>query len=303
MKILELVRSNVKSGAVESGADGEFSVGVFPHELLRGYGYMMPYSLHRGITSVLTNFGCPFQCTFCNSNGLPFKKRKIEEVIQELRYIQSIGVKEVVFRDFTFNLSNIDQLCDEIMKNDIRLAWSCWSRVDLVQAEILHKMRRAGCYLISYGVESGEDAILAKTNKRLTTKNIMEIVALTKAAGIEVLVSVIFGFSDENTKQTVSYIHNLDPDYLAINLLAPRVGSDISNNRLRWASESSVDSLFSANRDLVRLRDLSEKTFYLRPRKLLRYIVLSLKSRQRFFIFLQNAVGLLRKWQYPNWRN
>ncbi|MBC8017599.1 MAG: radical SAM protein [Verrucomicrobia bacterium] len=295
--ILDLLNCHAKTGVVDVDAQAPFTCGIFPHELLRGYGYAMPYSLYPGITAVLTNYGCPFPCTFCNSNGFPFKKRSIDEIVQELLYIQRFGIREVLFRDFTFSLSDVAELCDKIKRNDIRLAWSCWSRADLVNADLLRSMKEAGCYLISYGVESGDDDILTHSHKQLDTQLIHEAAGLTRAAGIEVLASVIFGFPGENRERTRSYLQKLDPDYLAVNLLCRRTGSAASKEGPTLVIPEGCDSLISADLEQIRLRDEAEKSFYLRPAKLLRFLMLSLKSRHRFFIFFKSAWALFRKWQ------
>ncbi len=295
--ILGMLNSDVTSGVVEEDSQAPFSCGIFPHELLRGYDYAMPYSLYRGITSVLTNYGCPFPCTFCNSNRIPFKKRDIDEIVHELLHIQQVGIREVIFRDFTFNLSDVDQLCDKIKRNNIRLAWSCWSRADLVDAHVLHTMKEAGCYLISYGVESGDDDILARTHKQLDTKAIQEAVRLTRVAGIEVLISVIFGFPGEDPVRTQRYVRKLDPDYLAVNLLAKRTGSAATAGIPNVIDQQGCDSLISADPEQMRLRDRVEKSFYLRPGKILRCMLLALKSPHRILIFFNNARALINKWK------
>jgi len=293
--ILELLNS-MKTGVATVDVQASFTCGTFPHELLKGYNYAMPYSLHQGITAVLTNFGCPYRCTFCNSNGFTFKKRDIDEIVQELLHIQRLGFREVLFRDFTFNLSDVAKLCEKIKQNDIRLTWSCWSRADLVNADVLRTMKDAGCYLISYGVESGDDDILARNRKQLDTQVVHKAVKLTKSAGIEVLTSVILGFPGDDPERTQRYIRELDPDYLAVNLLSIRTGSKAAGEKPLQAAQRDSKPTVKANQELLRLRDQTEKFFYLRPRKLLHHAILSLKSRHRFLIFLKNARALFKKW-------
>lgn len=295
--IRRLVAGGAGQGAVEPGGGTAFQAGLPPHELITGYGYAMPYSRYRNITSVLTNYGCPFHCTFCNSNGLPFRKRPVEEIVRELQYIQGLGIREVVFRDFTFTLSDTAELCERIEANNIRLAWSCWTRVDTVDRELLRKMKAAGCYLISYGIESGDDAILAETGKALTMAQIKEAVSLTREAGLEVLVSIILGFPGDDVRRTISTLQRLDPDYVAVNLLEPRVGSRMAAARPAPAADGAGRATPAVTANLPALRAAVEKGFYLRPRKLARYLLLALRSRQRLAIFLRNAAGLFRKWR------
>jgi radical SAM superfamily enzyme YgiQ (UPF0313 family) len=294
--LLDLWRNDPGGGIVQKTIDAEFSIGICPHELTRPYAYAMPYSLYSGITSVLTNYGCPFPCTFCNSNKLGFKRRSVREVVEELLIIHRLGVKEILFRDFAFNMSDADLLCDEMIRNHIHLKWSCWTPATLVNRDILRKMKEAGCYLISYGVESGDRNVLGSVRKPGSPEQIKEAVDLTKAAGIEVQTSFIIGFPGEDRAKTLSFIKGIDPDYLSLNILAPRLGTAISHELLQAGMSDQTDSLLSSDGTLVAVRDAAEKRFFLRPRKLLRYLLLSLKSPFRLLIFIRTGTSLLRRW-------
>lgn len=295
--ILELLAQDSPAGVVGSASGGTFSQGIFPHELLKSYGYCMPYSFCRGITAVLTNYGCPYRCTFCNSNRIPFKRRDMADLLKELEYIKGKGIREVLFRDFTFNASDAEQLCDEMTARGIDLRWSCWTRMDLVNGRILAKMKQAGCYLVSYGIESCEPWIQEKTGKNLDVPEMREKVAMTRAAGLEVLASVILGFPGEDPQLTISRIKEIDPDYLAVNLLVPRVGSALANEYGEVSVGDGADSLLSGNVSLTGMRDRLEREFYLRPGKLLRYLRLALRSPQRLAVFVRNARGIAGRWR------
>jgi len=298
--ILDLWKGSAGSGVIEQTTASEFSIGICPHELIRPYSYAMPYSLHSGITSVLTNYGCPFSCTFCNSNRFGFKRRRTDEIIEELLYIQHLGIREVLVRDFTFNMSDADLICDEMIRNRIQLKWSCWTSAALVSKDILRKMKAAGCYLISYGAESGDDVILQKAQRPVLADRLKLAVGMTKAAGIEVQTSFIIGFPGEGRDKTLSFIRDIDPDYLSLNILAPRLGTAMTEATLPEAIGDRTDSLLSSDAALVSFRDAVEKRFFLRPRKLLRYFFLSTKSPFRLMIFLRTGLSLLRRWIRPS---
>ncbi len=293
--VLDLLSSDAQSAVVPRNAAKEFSIGLCPHDLTRQYHYVMPYSLYRGVTSVITNYGCPFACTFCNSNKLSFKRRAVEEVIEELRFIHQLGVREVFFRDFNFPLSDVDQLCDAMIRERIPLKWSCFCSATHADPGMLKKMKAAGCYLIIYGAESGDDAVLARVRKHGDTETLKSAVLMTRAAGIEILTSFIIGFPGEDRQKTVSFISDVDPDYLSLNILSSRLGSRMSEETSRVAG-ANTDSLITADKDIREFRDAVEKKFFMRPAKLVRYAVLSLKTPYRFIILISNAVALVKRW-------
>ena len=88
----------------------EFSIGNPNYSLFKKYKYSMPYSLHSPIASLITNYGCPFRCKFCNSNRLSFKFRNMEEIIKDMKNIDSAGIKEVYMRDLTFGIPQIEKI-------------------------------------------------------------------------------------------------------------------------------------------------------------------------------------------------
>lgn len=298
--IRELLAGDAPGGVVPPGPPGDFSVGVCPHDLTLGATYSMPYSHHRRVTSVLTNYGCPFPCTFCNSNALPFKRRAVREVVDELAFVQRLGIREFVFRDFTFGLSDVDRICEEMLRTGLRLKWSCWTSPSLVDRRVLRKMKAAGCYLVALGAESGDERVLELTRKPALDR-VRSAVAAARAEGVEVLTSFVIGFAGEDRARTESAILELDPDYLALNLLAPRLGSVYRAPGSASAPETprSKDSLCSGDKSLEEARDLIERRFFLRPRKILRYVRLGLGSPYRLSRFAMTALGLLRRWLRP----
>jgi uncharacterized radical SAM superfamily protein len=296
-EILTHLRDDSSGGVVHEARQPEWSVGVCPHELTRSHRYAMPYSLHGGITCVSTNYGCPFPCTFCNSNAMPFKRRALGEVVEELATVERLGIREVLFRDFTLNASNVDTLCAEILHRKIRLKWSCWTSASLVDEHVLAKMKAAGCYLISYGVESGEDRVLREMRRPVDTRTIRRAVELTRRAGIEVLTSFILGYPGEDRKSTAALLFDLDPDYLSLNLLAPRLGSALRKRNGAAGAGAATDSLLSPDPDLVKARDALERRFFLGPRRMLRYVRLAARSPYRLVAFARSAMSMARRWR------
>lgn len=295
-EIVAGLESGGTAGIVRERRMPEWSVGTCPHDLIRRRRYALPYSLHAGITSVLTNYGCPFACTYCNSNALPFTRRVLDEVVEELVQIERLGIREILFRDFTLGASDVGALCAEIRRHGVRLRWSCWNTASLAEPGLLAEMRAAGCYLVAYGLESGSDRILAEMRRPADTAALRRAVRESHAAGLEVLLSVVIGYPGEDRAETSALLRELDPEYLSLNILATRLGSALASHREGPAEGGAADSLLSPSPALVAARDAMERRFFLRPSRLLRYVSLAWKGPYRAVAFGRSAVSLAARW-------
>lgn len=292
-----------KRKIISSTKKKEFSLGMPRHELFKKYDYKMPYSFYKPVTSLITNFGCPYRCKFCNSNNFNFKARRIEEVIEEMRYIQKCGIREVYIRDLTFGLPRIKQLLAEMIKAKINLKWSCEFRVDLADEEILSLMKKAGCFLIFYGGESGNQKTLDLMKKGFKIEQLKKAIKLTKKAGIETLVSFIIGFESENEADimnTKRLILETDPDYISINILVPRIGSDfreeVGSEEATALDNSEEKGRQYANGKFAQdYKKEIEKEFFFRPGKLAKYFFLSAKTSSRFINFLKSGISIFER--------
>jgi uncharacterized radical SAM superfamily protein len=262
--------------------DETFSYQTPMHELFTQYNYSMPYSRHKKITSILTTYGCPFQCKFCNSNALRYKERSLDLIIEELKEIKKQGIKEIYIRDFTFtaNKERVKKLCKLMIENKFNLAWSCDGRVDNVDEETLRLMKKAGCFLIFFGVESADDKILEENNKGFTTKKVREIFKLCKKVGIETLGSFIVGLPQDNkdsTEKTIQFAIDLDCDYASFNQFKPRYGAgyEVTSND----TDSSVETYATMK-------------FYKRPQYILKRI-LGIRTHYQFVNLIKNGIKIL----------
>jgi len=260
---------------------GEFKIPIPRHELFPLKKYRFPFVRGYPVASVLTDFGCPYGCNFCIFGNLGFKLRKIENVLEELNYLVSIGVKEVVFGDQSFaaNRSRTMRLCEEMIP--IELTWSCYSRVDLVDSELLTLFKKSGCHTIIFGVESGNDHTLKKYNKGLSTKKIEDTVTLCKDVGIRTVATFIIGLPGETERDcenSIKFAKTLGCNFASFNTPVPRkrtvLRKDAKENKWLIPEKQDIDQSgsdsslntpqISADR-LKYLRDRAEREFYLRP--------------------------------------
>ena len=244
------------------------------------------------ITSVITSRGCPYSCMFCDYRflmGPRFRRRSPENVIDEIEEcINDYDVDYINFRDstFTFDEKWITDFCKMIKERKMDIAWDCNGRVNLVTKKMLREMKEAGCSLISYGIESGDQNILDFANKRIKVKQSIDAVRETKEVCIEVLSYFIIGLPGENwesIKKTVKLAIKLESDYTQFSLATPFPGTPLfeyakKNNLIRdvsWDEYSLMSNAIMRSEeldydDLERAIKLAYRKYYWRLSYILR---------------------------------
>ncbi|MFB6089244.1 MAG: radical SAM protein, partial [Candidatus Aenigmatarchaeota archaeon] len=152
--------------------------------------YYSMASKERPFTIIATSYGCTFNCDFCDMGKFGYSERDPKDVVDEIEYcIQEYGIKEIdIFdRDFLIDKGKAREICEEIIERGLDIGWSCRTRVDQVDNKILKLMKRAGCRLILYGIESGNQEILDKEHKGITLDETKKALELTRKNDIESL--------------------------------------------------------------------------------------------------------------------
>ena len=119
---------------------------------------------------VITSRGCPAGCTYCIkhvSYGPTMRLRSPDKLMSEIRTLVSLGIKDIhMYADlFTVNRDQVIGLCERLIAENLQIRWTCNSRVDFVDQEMLDLMAKAGCHFIAWGLESGNAEILAHARK------------------------------------------------------------------------------------------------------------------------------------------
>ena len=158
---------------------------------------------------IITARGCPYDCCFCcRQPGMrKVRYRSVDSIIEELtRNVEQFGAEATLFVDesFTINRRLTTEICEALLAKGFtrRMRWSCSTRVDAADAETFRLMKRAGCYDVFFGFESGDDRILEIAGKRITTAQMREAVRMAKQAGLAVHGCFILGLPGE-TEQTI----------------------------------------------------------------------------------------------------
>ena len=157
--------------------------------------------------NIITSRGCPFNCNYCYhifSKGVRY--RSIESVIDELKFfIKNYNVHSFIFIDetFTINSKRVIEFCEALKREEIKITWSCYARVSLVEKNLLKLMKETGCYRIGFGIESGSQKILDLMNKKETVVQAERAIKMVRKAGMICGTTFMCGYVGE-TKETMS---------------------------------------------------------------------------------------------------
>lgn len=266
----------------------KFSIGLPHHEKFENYRYKQPVNRKLPVAAVLGSVGCQFTCGFCSQGTIAFRARPAAEIVEELKYLKALGVKEVLFRDQLLegNRRNFTELCRLIIEADLGLSWYGNCRADTLNEEIISLMKKAGCHSILMGIETSNDAILEQLKTRKTRAQTVDTILMIRKHGISVLGYFILGLPGETRQDilnTIDLACDLDIDLAAFTTPSPDYGTmlredaiaqgilnrDVIANSDRSAQPIELNTNVSAA-DLVGLRRRAYLRFYCRPRVIMR---------------------------------
>lgn len=205
-------------------------------ELLPLDKYISHDTKHPKFMTILTSRGCPGMCTFCNklTFGHTCYMRSAENIIAEIEKLYKQGFRDFHILDdlFTNDRQRVVDFCNLILKKKLKIHWKCCNgiRVSTVDLPLLKLMKKTGCYMLNYGVESGNQKILNNIKKGQTLAQVEHAVKLTKKAKINVGCCFMFGNEGENSEtmqQTIDFAKKLNPDIAMFSILIPYPGTPV----------------------------------------------------------------------------
>ncbi|MCP3682060.1 MAG: B12-binding domain-containing radical SAM protein [bacterium] len=260
---------------------------------------------------IVASRGCPFDCVFCSRPAVHkiARFRTPRLIVDEMNELfESTHIRNFMFLDDTINLNHrfLNELCDSIISSsDFKPKWNAQARLDLFNEELAHKMSKAGCHKLMFGVESGNDRIRNQiVNKNISQSQIEQGVKLCRKYRIKCAFFLMLGFPSETQQElmdTVSLPTSLNPglDEFGVHITIPLPGSKIFETAIqeqkierdvvdRWI-EGQLGNSFNQCwpryiPDSLTLDDLHKavaqmyRQFYMRPSFILKTLCSDLKS-------------------------
>jgi anaerobic magnesium-protoporphyrin IX monomethyl ester cyclase len=187
--------------------------------------------------TIITTRGCPGNCSFCGNRtmwGKGIRFRSPDNVLKEIdEMIEKYDIKHFRFQDDTMVLkkSRLKELCEKMTPLEIK--WRATNRVDHTDLELLKLMKKSGCEEVGYGIESLDQEVLNKNNKKITIKQIYEAIKNTKKAGLQSRLFFIIGLPGEKSgfsRRLEEFLEKTDPEAVNIHTFVPYPGSPIFHN-------------------------------------------------------------------------
>ncbi len=315
----------VKNGSIVRNSPRTFIPDLdrvqFPaYDLVRDFSvYNPPPTNYRQlpVANIITSRGCPNQCTFCGHSafGRILRQRSPENIAAEIELLyKRYHIREIAFVDdtFTINPDRIVALFRILEKKDIRFPWTCMSRINTVDIDILKFMRAHGCWHISFGIESGNPDILRLIRKNISLGEAAQVIGTCSRLGIRTKGFFIVGHPGETLdtiNQTIQLAVDLPLDDVVVTLNTPLPGTEQyrtaddygSLDRRDWAEFNMWNPVFVPNglsmHILVAKHKEFYRRFYLRPRIILRYLqnILSSKAGIRRALSITRSLPFLLK--------
>lgn len=264
-------------------------------------------------TMISASRGCPHNCGFCGSHtiwGRKIRIRSPESIVMEMKEcVDKYDIRSFNFADelFTLNKKHVIEICQLILKENLRIRWVCSARAQNLDLETLKIMKQAGCHEISFGIESGSTKILERIDKGIKLEEALRVVRLTRKAGIITHASYMFGYIGETKqtmRETIRFAKKVNTRIAAFFIASPLPGTRLYQEALEkgylrsnatWQDYSPLSNAESVlelpNLSTAMIRKWHRKAlrnYYFRPR----YIISRLLTIRHWYEVVNLFAGL-----------
>lgn len=278
----------------------------FPaRDLLRNELYVRP-DTGEPQTTVQVSRGCPSRCIFCLSpliSGHRLRRRSPQNIVDELEEcVTRHHIRNFFFRADTFTMDRlwVRALCREILARDLSIQWAANSKVNTLDEETLVWMKRAGCWLVAFGIESGNEAIQRRLKKGTTVAQARQAVALCRQHGIRTYGFYMIGLpwdTEDTIQQTLNLACDLACDFHEIHIAMPYEGTQLERLCREYGliaqppvghtyfSNPAAGTLALSRKDVIRWRKKGLRRLYLSPRYVIKTLgrVRTPREAQNYF--------------------
>lgn len=267
--------------------------------------------------SALSSRGCPYACSYCDRSVFrrTFRYNSADYLYRHIRYLnETYGIKHLNFYDdqFTFNRERVVEFCEKVIDKPLGMTFNCAARAEHLDRELLQLMKKAGCWMISLGIETGDEELLAAHRKNPDLKMMREKIILIKETGIRVKGLLMMGLPGETEKsirKSQEYVYSLPIDDFNLAKFTPFPGSPVytqikDGGELLGSFDENWEQMDCMQFQFVPRgmeREQMEKLFidfyrchFKRPRVIWGYVTMLWKSPDSWLRFLKNLSSFLR---------
>jgi anaerobic magnesium-protoporphyrin IX monomethyl ester cyclase len=277
----------------------------FPaRDLLNNEAYRLPTN-GKKFTLLSVGRGCPENCIYCIANlyyGKRFRRRSVDSVVSEIEEcVNKFDIQNFLLwgESFTTDPKYGEDICDEIIKRNIKIFWSTTTRADTLNPALLEKMKKAGCILLGLGIESYDQEILNNARKNITVEQIDTAVSMVRKAGINSMGHFIFGLpgdTRETARKTIKFACK-NVDFAQFYCAIPYPGTELGRiaKEQKWTGSYDYEDLDLTRsimgneslspKEIRKIRDSAYRKFYFRPKMILQTFK-EVKSFKSFFSIL-----------------
>jgi radical SAM superfamily enzyme YgiQ (UPF0313 family) len=202
------------------------------------YGSGSAFSMRKPVFPIISSRGCPGHCLYCSVNSVwqhRWRGRGAENVVEEIEMlVKDYGAREFMFLDDSMSVdaNRLERICDEIVKRKLDIKWTTPNGVAhwTLTKPLLKKMKKAGCYRITFGIESGDMGIRRWVGKPYDLEQARKLTMYANKIGMWTLATYIIGFpyeNKENVNNTYKFALKSDVDLAFLFRLGPRIGTPI----------------------------------------------------------------------------
>lgn len=255
------------------------------------FGFHVPY--RDNMMRIFASRGCSHFCSFCGRHVVFTRNtrfRSAESLKDEiLQYQKEYHSQSIMFMDDTFTESETHcvGVSEMLLENNIKLNWGCFSRVR-IKKEILQLMKRAGCKMIEFGIESGSPRMLKKIRKNISTDQIAETYRYVRELGIKTKAFFIIGLpgeTEDDYKKSLELACKVNPNYVLLTVFVPLPGSELFDELKIDVNELYGKSWFYPDDPVLRRRyKMFLLKYYFRPTYMKLFLKSLTTSEIRYFV-------------------
>lgn len=272
---------------------------------------------HKNCFSILTSRGCPYNCSFCASrivSGKKYRTHSAEYVLAEMSYLkEKFQARQLLITDDTFTIDHarLEKICRGMIDRKLNLEWFCFSQVNVVDRDILTMMKKAGCYSIGFGIESADEAVLARMGKPIKPEDARKAIKAANEVGLKTQAFYVLGMRGETRQQmerTIEFAGTVNSTLAFFNMLVPYPGTrdfadyfaDVPLHDINWQEFVAIGEACVLHTAAIPAREIelliagANRDYYLRAGRLLKLLT-TIRTWYEFTNYCKGGSSLIRQ--------